>query len=180
MTAELHRRHVLQTAAALASTLPATAADAQAVGKAGDFDFLTGEWRIKNRQLKNADTGEWIEFDGEATVVSILKGVVSVEELRIPARDFSGMGLRVLDIEQKVWKDYWVNAKSGALGSEGVPGVFSDGAGVFDSVDPARPSEIWRGVWDQITPTSCRWYQAVSKDGGKTWQDNWIMAWTRI
>jgi hypothetical protein len=53
-------------------------------------------------------------------------------------------------------------------------------AGGNDAVDPANPLEIWRGVWDMITPTSCRLYQTVSKDGGKTWQDNWIMAWSRV
>jgi hypothetical protein len=38
---------------------------------------------------------------------------------------------------------------------------------------------IIRGVWDQITATSCRWFQAVSRDDGKTWQENWIMNWAR-
>ena len=57
-------------------------------GEPGDFDFLTGEWRIHNRSLVN---GEWLEYPGEATVHAILAGVGSVEELRIPARNFSGM-----------------------------------------------------------------------------------------
>jgi hypothetical protein len=43
-------------------------------------------------------------------VHGILAGVGSVEELRIPARNFSGMGLRLLDLEKKVWADHWVNA----------------------------------------------------------------------
>jgi hypothetical protein len=38
---------------------------------------------------------------------------------------------------------------------------------------------IYRGVWDQITPTSCRWLQASSKDGGASWQETWVMQWTR-
>lgn len=49
---------------------------------------------------------EWIEFDGEATVHAILAGVGSVEELRTPARNFSGLGLRLLDVEKKVWADH--------------------------------------------------------------------------
>jgi hypothetical protein len=57
-------------------------------GEPGQFDWLSGEWRIANRMKAN---GEWIEFPGEATVFPILNGVGSVEELRIPARDFSGM-----------------------------------------------------------------------------------------
>ncbi len=37
-----------------------------------------------------------------------------------------------------------------------------------------------RGVWDRITPTSCRWHQAYSRDGVKTWEDNWFMDWNRV
>jgi hypothetical protein len=37
-----------------------------------------------------------------------------------------------------------------------------------------------RGVWDRITPSSCRWFQSDTKDGGTTWDDTWFMAWTRV
>jgi hypothetical protein len=37
-----------------------------------------------------------------------------------------------------------------------------------------------RGIWDQITPNSCRWSQAVSRDDGRNWDENWVMLWTRV
>jgi hypothetical protein len=150
-------------------------------GKPGEFDFLTGEWRIHHWQPKPGTSGrQWIEFDGEATVHGILDGMCSVEELRIPARNFSGMGLRLLDVERKVWSDHWVNAKSGVMTTPGVSGCFENGAGIFVSEDviDGKPAKF-AGVWDLITPTSCRWRQAVSRDGGKSWEQNWIMAWRR-
>jgi hypothetical protein len=149
-------------------------------GKPGDFDFLAGNWTIRHRRLKKAGTQDWDEFDGEATCWTILGGVGSVEELRIPARHFSGMGLRLLDVENKVWSDFWVNAKSGVLVSPGTTGHFVDGAGIFlaDDVDGDTPITV-RGVWDRITPKSCRWYQEVSRDRGKQWELNWTMDWTR-
>ncbi|MCA3254623.1 MAG: hypothetical protein INF91_03280 [Alphaproteobacteria bacterium] len=163
------------------TSLPAAAdPTAQAVppGRPGDFDFLTGEWRIANRML---DKGTWIEFPGEATVVSILGGIASIEELRIPARNFSGMGLRLLDMERKVWSDFWVNAKSGALSTPGQEGGFADGVGTFVSTsEEDGRTLLWRGVWDRITPTSCRWRQGGSRDGGQTWEDSWFMDWTRV
>jgi hypothetical protein len=30
-----------------------------------------------------------------------------------------------------------------------------------------------------ITPTTCRWEQAFSTDGGATWETNWIAEFTR-
>ncbi len=145
----------------------------------GDFSFLTGEWRIKHRRLKPA-TAQWDEFDGEATVWSFLNGLGSLEELRIPSRDFAGMGLRLLDIENGVWNDFWVNAKSPVLSTPGLQGEFKDGVGTFIASEKDGDSTVLvRGVWDQITPDSCRWYQSISKDDGKTWEDNWIMQWRR-
>jgi hypothetical protein len=148
-------------------------------GKPGDFDFLSGEWRIRNRQPKPKSDG-WIEFDGDATVRGILAGVGSVEELRIPVRDFSGMGLRLLDVEKKVWSDHWVNAKSGVMTVPGVTGSFENGAGIFVSDDMEDGASVqWAGIWDLITPRSCRWRQAVSRDGGATWTQTWLMDWRR-
>lgn len=169
---------VTGTGAALAATADAAAEAPH--GKPGDFDFLAGEWKILHRRLKAMGTDDWDEFEGEATCWTILGGVGSVEELRIPARNFSGMGLRLLDVEKRLWSDFWVNAKSGVLTTPGTTGVFVDGAGTFiaDDVDGDKPIKV-RGVWDRITPKSCRWHQALSYDDGKTWQGQWFMDWTR-
>lgn len=102
----VRRRAVLQTAAGLALAPAVLRATAEAAapetpdGRPGDFDFLTGEWKISHRRLKAP--GEWDVFEGEATCWSIIGGVGHVEELRIPARDFSGTGLRFLDLGTKV------------------------------------------------------------------------------
>lgn len=171
---------VCATGGAIAAATPPEAATEAPYGKPGDFDFLAGEWKIHHRRLKTPGSDDWDVFEGEATCWTILAGVGSVEELRIPARNFSGMGLRLLDVEKREWSDFWVNAKSGVLTTPGTTGVFVDGAGTFvaDDVDGDTPIKV-RGVWDRITPTSCRWHQAVSRDGGKTWEGQWFMDWTR-
>ena len=90
-------------------------------------------------------------------------------------------GLRLLDLDKRLWSDHWVNAKSGVLGAAGLTGSFEDGEGVFE----ARDSEdgkavIYRGVWDRIVRgKSHRWYQAASRDDGRTWDYTWFMDWTR-
>jgi hypothetical protein len=147
-------------------------------GKPGDFDFLQGDWTIQHRR-RLAD-GTWDTYSGEATCWTILGGVCSVEELRIPARDFSGMGLRTLHAETQIWHDVWMNAKSGIVTGPGTPGGFKDGAGIFDSAETENGKPvIYRGIWDEITPKSCRWRQGASYDDGATWDYSWIMQWTR-
>ncbi len=85
-----------------------------------------------------------------------------------------------LDVQRKVWADHWVNAKSGVLTPPPSWGSFVNGVGTWDSDDKdGEQPIIVRGVWDQITPTSCRWYQASSRDDGKTWQESWVMQWVR-
>lgn len=178
----IHRRTVLTAAAGsavAAAVSTGTRAEPVAPARPGEFDFLNGHWTIANRRLKAP--GDWDVFEGEATCWSILGGVASVEELRIPARDFSGMGLRTLDAANGVWLDYWMNSKTGVPASAGTPGRFVDGVGNFDASDTedGRPV-IYRGCWDQITASSCRWRQGASRDGGATWDWNWIMEWTRV
>lgn len=148
-------------------------------GKPGDFNFLAGEWRIHHWQRQLGKIA-WDTFDGEATCWTILGGVGSIEELRIPARNFSGMGLRLLDLEKKVWSDFWVNAKSGVLAPPGLTGSFEGGTGIFisDDLHDGKPIKAG-GLWDRITPTSCRWRQVISRDGGATWEHTWVMHWQR-
>lgn len=183
---EMPRRRLLQSVAGMAiggmalGTRDSAGATAPPAGKAGDFEFLAGSWNITHRRLKASGTNDWDIFEGEATCWSILGGVGSVEELRIPERRFSGMGLRLLDVEKRVWSDFWVNSRSGVLTTPGATGVFENGVGTFlaEDVDGDRPIKV-RGVWDRIRPKSCRWHQAISRDGGKVWEENWFMDWVR-
>jgi hypothetical protein len=36
-----------------------------------------------------------------------------------------------------------------------------------------------RFIWTVSGPDSCRWEQAFSVDGGRTWETNWVMEFTR-
>ena len=150
---------------------------AVAPGRPGDFAFLDGRWHV--RHLKRRAEG-WDRFEGEARCWSILDGAGSVEELLIPARQFSGLGLRLLDRDKRVWNDHWVNAKSGVVEVPGLQGGFEAGVGLFPSTyeDQGKTMHAM-GIWDRIAPGQCRWRQAYSADGGRTWQHDWVMHWRR-
>lgn len=148
-------------------------------GRPGDFAFLDGHWRIRHQ--RRLESGEWDRFEGEARCFSILGGICSVEELLIPARNFSGMGLRLLDVKAQRWNDFWVNAAWGQLGTPGMGGSFEDGAGLFEAEDEDQGTKVlYRGVWDRIGPRGCRWQQGSSRDGGRSWALSWSMDWERI
>jgi hypothetical protein len=146
----------------------------------GDFDFLAGEWAISNRRLVTPGGDEWDEFEGEATVWSALGGMASIEELRIPARNFAGMGVRVFNVETQHWADHWVSGRVGVV-NDPMIGTFHGGVGTFTSEeDENGVTLLARSVWDEITPTSCRWHQATSTDGGASWTVDWSMQWCRV
>ena len=154
--------------------LPAT----PTAGRPGDFSFLDGEWRIRHLKRRG---DQWDRFEGRARCWSILGGVGHVEELLIPARDFSGLGLRMLDVAKQQWSDHWVNAKSGVVTAPGQTGSFEKGAGLFASTyeDQGKTMHAM-GIWDRIGNGFCRWRQVWSADGGRTWHHDWVMHWRRV
>jgi hypothetical protein len=153
-------------------------------GRAGDFDFLAGRWAIRNRRLKVrwTEQPEWESFDGDSICHTVLGGLGSIEELRIPTGQPRGLGIRLLDVKTGLWSDYWSSSGSGIVMPPPMSGSFEGGVGTFLATDERDGDlPIWsRGIWDRITPASCRWQQAFSRDGGKTWEDNWFMDWTRL
>jgi hypothetical protein len=60
-------------------------------------------------------------------------------------------------------------------------GEFKNGRGEFYSQDTLGGRAILvRFVISDITANSCRFEQAFSDDGGKTWEVNWIAVDTRV
>jgi hypothetical protein len=173
--------------AVMSTTRPTQAAEKPVLGTGkltgkgpGDFDFLTGEWRIKLRNFDTSGPGGKKERDASATIYRVMNGMGSIEELRNGDGSMWGMGVRVWHNEEKKWADHWTSAQDGVVNPPQL-GQFIDGAGVFllDDTDEGKPIKI-KAVWDQITPQSCRWYQIISRDQGTTWEYGYYMDWTRV
>lgn len=151
----------------------------------GDFDFLMGSWKVKNRRLRERLKGSttWDEFEGTVVARPIWGGKANLNEFEAegPSGQIQGLALRLFNPQSRQWSIYWATSANGTLDMPPMIGSFENGRGEFYDQEMFEGRSIYvRFVWSDITPTSCRWEQAFSPDGGKTWEANWIMEFTRI
>lgn len=149
-----------------------------------DFDFEIGTWKTHLRRLQRPLTGSttWVEYNGTTVVRKILDGRANLVELVVdgPAGHIEGLSLRLYNSESRQWSLHFSGIGSGTLDPP-VIGEFKNGRGEFFSQDTLNGRAILvRFVISDITPTSCRFEQAFSEDGGKTWEVNWIATDTRM
>jgi hypothetical protein len=146
-----------------------------------DFDFFIGSWTVVNRRLSALFVGsdEWETFPGTTTCQPIFDGGGNTEEIIFPTLGSRGFTLRLFDVERKQWSISWANSRTGVLFPP-VVGTFTDGRGDFYGDDTHDGTPIRAHfIWSDITPTSARWEQEFSADGGRTWESNWVMEFTR-
>jgi hypothetical protein len=149
-----------------------------------DFDFEIGTWRTHLKRLVHPLTGSttWIEYDGTTVVRKVWDGRANLLELDAdgPAGHFRGLNLRLYNPESHQWSLNFSNSASGTL-SQPTIGEFKNGRGEFYDQETLNGRAILvRFVISDITPNSCRFEQAFSDDGGKTWEVNWIAIDTRV
>jgi hypothetical protein len=166
------------------TTTPTTATTSAARDGQHDFDFEIGTWKTHVRRRLRPLTGStsWVEMNGTTVVTKVWNGRGNLVELEAegPAGHFQGLSLRLYDPTTQQWR---LNFANGADGILNVPtiGRFKDGRGEFYSQETLNGRAIFvRFVISDITADSCRFEQAFSDDGGRTWEVNWIAVDTRI
>lgn len=149
-----------------------------------DFDFDIGNWKTHLKRLLHPLTGSttWVEYDGTTVVTKVWNGRASLAELEAdgPAGHVEALSLRLYDAQARQWS---LNSANGKVGTMSVPtvGEFKNGRGEFYDTEPINGRSILlRNIWSGITADSCRFEQAYSEDGGKTWEVNWAAEDTRI
>ena len=148
-----------------------------------DFDFLIGTWKVHHRRLVERLKGstEWMEFEGETVDRKIMNGIGNMDEniIHMEKGLIHAISLRLFNPESKEWSIFWSTDKTGALDIPMIGG-FKDGRGEFYAQEVNNGSHVYsRFIWSKITANSCQWEQALSEDGGRTWETNWIMEFTR-
>lgn len=150
-----------------------------------DFDFLVGHWTVRHRRLKErlASCTEWEEFGGTCSLRPILDGQANVDDnlLDMPSGTYRAASIRAYDPATRRWSIWWLDSRHPHDLGTPVVGAFKDGTGTFfaDDVLNGQPIRV-RFLWTDITPSSARWQQAFSNDGGATWETNWIMDFQRV
>lgn len=145
-----------------------------------DFDYFVGGWNTRQRRLKERGKGsdQWDEFPGTLCAAPYLGGMVTVDELAFPTKGWSGLTLRTFDVAKRVWSVYWINSKTGVLGTP-VLGGFSGPRGEFYGTDEDGGHRVVvRYRWNKVDQDHARWEQAFSADGA-TWETNWTADFTR-
>jgi hypothetical protein len=110
-------------------------------------------------------------------------GLGNVEDhvLDRPGGVSKAVGLRAYDAKSGQWAIWWVDGRNPLAALDPpVQGRFERGIGTFYSESTADgKTTLTRYTWSNISPTSAHWEQGFSTDGGKTWDTNWYMEFTR-
>jgi len=149
-----------------------------------DFDFEIGSWKTHVSRLLHPLTGSttWVEYDGTTVVRKVWNGRANLVELVADssAGHFEALSLRLYNPQSHQWSLNFANSKGGSL-SQPTIGEFKNGRGeFFDQETLDGRAILVRFVISDITPNSCRFEQAFSDDGGKTWEINWVATDTRV
>src|SRR4029079_12311904 len=99
-----------------------------------DFDYLVGNWNIRNRTLKEQLTGsdEWAEFDATQEFRLILLGLGNFDIFRteFDGKPFEGLTVRLFDPQTRLWTIYWADSSAMKLDA-GKVGSFDGDEGDF-------------------------------------------------
>src|SRR6266487_3067646 len=143
-----------------------------------------GKWHTHLWRLEHplSHSNSWVEYWGTTEVRKVWNGRANLVELDVkgPAGHIEALSLRLYNPQSHQWG---LNFASSAAGSVSPPtiGAFKDGRGEFYDQETFNGRAILvRFVISDIKPDSCRFEQAFSEDGGKTWEVNWIAIDTRI
>ena len=144
-----------------------------------DFDWDIGRWRVHMRRLLQPLTGSttWVEYEGTDLVRKLWEGRANIGEVELdgPSGHLEFLTLRLYNPDSHLWS---MNISSSATGVLSPPatGRFEGGHGEFFDQEDYNGRKIQvRFEVSVLTPSTCRFEQSFSVDGGKTWELNLIV-----
>ena len=160
------------------------ARDVPGVPERDDWNFLAGAWQVRNRRLAKRLVGskQWEEFPSTLRNWPVLGGFGNVGDNVFSAASgtYKGKSVRTYDETARIWRSWWLDGRDPANITPSLSGRFENGVGLLtgDDIQDGKPVKV-RSRWSDITATSAHWEQAMSADGGATWETNWVADLTR-
>ena len=149
-----------------------------------DFDFEIGTWKTHVSRLLHPLTGSqtWANYEGTTVVREVWNGKANLAELEVDGAQghLELLSLRLYNPASHQWSLNVTSSRAGAL-SVPTMGEFEQRRGEFYDQETFDDRAILvRFVITVITANTCHFEQSFSRDGGKTWEVNWIADDTRI
>ena len=144
-----------------------------------DFDWDIGRWKVHMRRLLHPLTGSttWVEYDGTDVVRKIWSGRANLGEVELdgPSGHLELLTLRLYNPESHQWSMNISSSAAGVLSPPAVGGFEGARGEFFEQEDYNGRNILVRFEVSVLTPTTCRFEQAFSSDGGSTWELNLIV-----
>ncbi len=155
--------------AAAAPTAPAApAAKPCSAPENRQFDFWVGNWEVKNPKG---------EIEGTNRIESI-QGGCAIQENWDDGKGMTGSSFNMYEPGTRKWHQTWIDNAGGILL---LSGEFTGGKMVLsgERTNRAGKKVLDRISWTPIDANHVRQYWQLSRDGGKTWVDNFDGLYTR-
>ncbi len=177
---------VSAAAAPAVAPIPAPNYPAAATSRDGskDWAFEYGTWRTHYRILAKrlVHSHDWYDCYGTSIVQPFWGTAGNLEDgdLKCPHRYIGGMTLRMYNPRSHQWTLWWATQELGVSPPPQVGHFDANGVGRFYAYDTWRGTPIInRYRWTKVNGNP-RFEQAVSTDGGKTWETNWTTDYVRV
>jgi hypothetical protein len=151
-----------------------------------DFDFNIGVWHTHIKRLRHTPSGssETVELNGTVSVRKVWGGRAQLEEIEADGPDghWEGMTLFLYNPQAHQWNQVFFDSAVVDPNNPPLVGSFHDGRGELFGEDTLKNGKVIlvRGVWSDFTPTSHRFEEAHSTDGGQTWEVVFTAELTRL
>lgn len=140
------------------------------------LDFWIGEWDL-TWPGGQGGTPEGEQGVGTNSIRRVLEDCAIEEQFRTDG--FHGMSISVYHGRSGEWRQTWVDSQAGYITLTGGmrDGVMELRTEPFST--PQGEEQVNRMIWTNVTEDELDWHWQQSLDGGATWQDRWVIHYTR-
>jgi hypothetical protein len=157
-----------------AATLSPSAQAAEERDGQHDFDFSLGAWKthIVRRLHPLSDSPETVEMNGTVSARKVWGGKAFLEEINVdgPQGHWQGASLFLYNPQARQWSQNFFNSAHAEFDTSLVGSMRDGRIELFSHERFDGRAILVRGVWSDFTPTSHRYTESYSSDGGVTWE----------